>query len=65
MKATYDIEPLVDIAEQEFLRLSREAQDALNALDRFWTKLYGPNEALTAAHESLLAMDAEFHSEDA
>ncbi len=54
---------LEDIAEREFLRLAQNAQAALNALGDFWTRLYGPNEALLDAHAELLAMDAEFFSQ--
>lgn len=60
MRPTADIAPLAELAEAEFVRLRNEAEAALNALGRFWSRLYGPNEALAGAHEALLVMDREF-----
>lgn len=60
MRPTEDLAPLADLAEETFVRLLDEAQAAVNRLDRFWSRLYGPNEALTGAHECLLALDRTF-----
>ena len=56
MRRTDDLAPLVDIAEREYERLERQAYDALTALHGFWTRLYGPNEALEPAWEALSEM---------
>src|SRR5262245_49169529 len=48
------------IVEGEFARLTLEAYEALNRLGDFWTKLYGPNEALAPATDALKAMQDEF-----
>lgn len=65
MKQTDDIDGLVEIAELEYDRLRREAYDALTALDVFWTRLYGPNETLTPALDTLDAMNETWNEEDA
>lgn len=64
MKSTEDIAPLVDLATEEFNRRVLAAQGALNDLHDFWTKLYGPSEALTDAYDAIRAMDAEFYTSD-
>lgn len=63
MKPTDDIAPLVEVAEEEFNRRVLAAQGALNDLHDFWTRLYGPSEALTDAYDAIRALDAEFYSE--
>ncbi len=57
-------EGLEDVAEREFNRLTQNASAALNELSAFWTRLYGPNEALAAANDELLAMDRDFYGRD-
>lgn len=64
MKQTDDIAPLIDIAEREFSKLEGNAHAALIELHGFWTKLYGPNEALTPAFDALEEMRKEFLADD-
>jgi hypothetical protein len=64
MKATLDIEPLVDIVEDAFNRRLDETHTAINNLTDLWTRLYGPNSCADDLREILNAMSDEFHSED-
>ncbi len=50
-------------AESEFATLEANASRALEALDKFWTDVYGPNEALTPAFEALGGMLEEWNSD--
>lgn len=52
-----------DALVEKFERIHGEAHDALAHLERFWTSLYGPNEALTAAFEALDALPPTFYGE--
>ena len=46
--------------ESRFSNLEYKAQLALGELQDFWTEMYGPNEALTAAFECLDALRETF-----
>jgi hypothetical protein len=63
VRQTDDIAPLADLADETFARLYNDAVDAVNALRSFWTRLYGPNEALTAADEALGDVWDDWHGE--
>lgn len=63
MKPTEDIAPLAEIVEAQYVVLEAQAYDALTALHGFWTRLYGPNEALTPAFDALESMGREWEGE--
>jgi hypothetical protein len=42
--------------DSRFATLEMHAYDALTALHGFWSRLYGPNEALATAFDALAAM---------
>jgi hypothetical protein len=64
MKQVDDITPLVDLADEEFNRLHENALAALHKLGVFWTRFYGPNEALTDAIEDVGALWDTWNEED-
>ena len=64
MRATDDIAPLIELAEAEYDRLWLDASGAIHRLSAFWTRLYGPNEALAPAHECLAALSETFYDEE-
>ena len=51
--------------ESRFSNLEYKALLALQELQAFWTELYGPNEALTAAFECLDALRETFDDDAA
>jgi hypothetical protein len=51
-----------DARAERFTSLLNDATRSLEALSAFWTKLYGPNEALADAFDSLEALDVEWNT---
>jgi hypothetical protein len=53
-----------ELADERFAELVDDAGRALERLERFWTRAYGPNEALTAAFECVRELERTWNAGD-